>query len=328
MTKIYLIRHAEAEGNVYRRIHGQYDSRVTPNGLRQIEALKERFASLAVDACYASDLNRTCVTARAVYRPKGLTLRTDPRLRELNLGRWEDLPFGWLERFETERMWQFNHDQANWVVEDGETYAQCTARAFAALREIGEENVGKTAAVFTHGCLLRSVQSALTGAVPYCDNTAVSLLTYENGAFSIDYLNDSSHLNDEISTFARQKWWRETGDRKDFNMWFEADGDTGRAMLHDEQVGLVRLSGERCEKGALRIAELCLDAAYQGRRLGEQLLGYAISAARQMACDRLVADVPEENERALRFFVSQGFVRNGSENGCACFTLDISVPQR
>ena len=42
MTKIYLIRHAEAEGNIYRRMHGQYDSRITPNGMRQIAALEKR----------------------------------------------------------------------------------------------------------------------------------------------------------------------------------------------------------------------------------------------------------------------------------------------
>ena len=39
MTTIYLIRHAEAEGNLYRRLHGQYDSMVTPNGHKQIDAL-------------------------------------------------------------------------------------------------------------------------------------------------------------------------------------------------------------------------------------------------------------------------------------------------
>ena len=32
MTTIYLIRHAEAEGNIYRRIHGQYEGRITPRG--------------------------------------------------------------------------------------------------------------------------------------------------------------------------------------------------------------------------------------------------------------------------------------------------------
>ena len=43
MTKLYLIRHAEAEGNVFRRMHGQYNSSITPNGMRQIEALQKRF---------------------------------------------------------------------------------------------------------------------------------------------------------------------------------------------------------------------------------------------------------------------------------------------
>ena len=34
MTTIYLIRHAEAEGNLYRRIHGWYDALITENGFR------------------------------------------------------------------------------------------------------------------------------------------------------------------------------------------------------------------------------------------------------------------------------------------------------
>lgn len=32
MTKIYLVRHAQAEGNLYRRAHGMYDSCVTRRG--------------------------------------------------------------------------------------------------------------------------------------------------------------------------------------------------------------------------------------------------------------------------------------------------------
>lgn len=227
MTRIYLVRHAEAEGNAYRRIHGQYDSRITPNGLRQVDALRTRFQGIPIDACYASDLNRTCVTARAVYLPKGLELRRDRRFREVNLGRWEDIPFGWLERFEPERMMQFNKEPQLWSVKDSETFPEYTQRFLTALREAAEENDGKTIAVFTHGCVLRGVQYLLGGNEwpPYCDNTAVSLLGYENGAFRIEYLNDSSHLSDEISTFARQKWWRTGGDRRDFNMWFETEGE-------------------------------------------------------------------------------------------------------
>ena len=63
MTTIYLVRHGEAEGNAFRRIHGQYDSMLTPTGFRQVEALARRFREIPVDACFASDLTRTSLTA-------------------------------------------------------------------------------------------------------------------------------------------------------------------------------------------------------------------------------------------------------------------------
>lgn len=330
MTKIYLVRHAEAEGNVYRRIHGQYDSRITPNGLRQVEALRARFHGIPIDACYTSDLNRTCVTARSVYLPKGLELRRDRRFREVDLGRWEDIPFGWLERFEPERMTQFNKEPQLWSVKDSETFPEYTQRFLTALREAAEENDGKTIAVFTHGCVLRGVQYLLGGNEwpPYCDNTAVSLLSYENGAFRIEYLNDSSHLSDEISTFARQKWWRTGGDRRDFNMWFEMEGETSYAVLRDRRVGHIRVSGRDCEKGELHIEDFFLEESHRGRALGAQLLGQAVSLARKMDCGTLAAAVPDEMRRALHFFERQGFLLQSETDGAAVLKMDISVPQK
>ena len=71
MTTIYLIRHAEAEGNLYRIAQGQANSSITDRGERQIQALARRFADIPIDAVYASDLYRTCATASAIYKPKG-----------------------------------------------------------------------------------------------------------------------------------------------------------------------------------------------------------------------------------------------------------------
>ena len=50
MTTIYLVRHAEAEGNVYRRCHGQYNALLTGKAYRQIEALARRFDDVKIDA--------------------------------------------------------------------------------------------------------------------------------------------------------------------------------------------------------------------------------------------------------------------------------------
>lgn len=122
MTTLYLIRHAEAEGNLYRRIHGQFDTNVTPNGRRQIAALARRFAAVPVDAVYASDLTRTQTTAQAIAAPQGLPLRLEPGFREINLGVWEDRAFGWLYAFETAQIQCFNQDPRHWQVEGSETF--------------------------------------------------------------------------------------------------------------------------------------------------------------------------------------------------------------
>ena len=39
MTRIYLVRHAQSEGNFYRRAHGMYNSMLTPQGRIQLEVL-------------------------------------------------------------------------------------------------------------------------------------------------------------------------------------------------------------------------------------------------------------------------------------------------
>ena len=94
MTNIYVIRHAEAEGNLYRIAQGQYNSIITERGHRQIAVLARRFEDIHVDAVYASDLYRTCATASAIYQPKGLPLRRRRDLREICVGAWEQKTWG------------------------------------------------------------------------------------------------------------------------------------------------------------------------------------------------------------------------------------------
>ena len=67
MTRLYLIRHAEAEGNLYRVAHGHCNGLITNyRGYQQIDALRERFRKVDIDAVYSSDLYRTQITARAM----------------------------------------------------------------------------------------------------------------------------------------------------------------------------------------------------------------------------------------------------------------------
>ena len=229
MTTIYLIRHAEAEGNLYRRVHGWYDSLITDNGYRQIAALAGRFAGVHIDAVYSSDLFRTVTTAGAIYRTHGLELHTRPDLREIGVGVWEDTPWGELARRDGTRLWQFNHASPDFLVEGGETFAQVQERMLAAVRDMARAHPGQTVAAFSHGTAIRCLQAAVRGLGPgemdglgHSDNTGVTCLEVgEDGSCRLVFENDSAHLPEEISTLARQRWWKsKESSLADANLWF------------------------------------------------------------------------------------------------------------
>lgn len=206
MTTIYLIRHAQAEGNLYRRCQGQYDSLVTPNGYRQIDALERRFRDSHFDAVYSSDLFRTMTTAGAIYRPRGLSLRTDPRLREIGTGCWEDHPWGDLLHRDARSLLSFWRCDPAWQVPGSETFPALQSRVCGAVERIASAHPGQTVAVVAHGTAIRSALAHWLclppdriSHVPHGDNTCVARLEYQNGKMTVCYYNDASHLPPELA---------------------------------------------------------------------------------------------------------------------------------
>ena len=216
MTNIYLVRHAEAEGNIYRRAQGWYDSKISPKGEKQIDALAERFRDIHIDAVYSSDLYRTRRTAGAILKYHDLPLQTDRRLREWQLGVWEDVPFGTLDDLYPEQMYNFNNDPAAWKVERGEPFSELQRRLRAAVNEIAARHEGQTVVCVSHGMALRALLSDVMSVpskeicrVPHGDNTSVSLLEAEGNEMRVVFFNDVSHLTGPLSTLARQSWWQD-----------------------------------------------------------------------------------------------------------------------
>ena len=259
-----------------------------------------------------------------------MSLLPEKRFRETGVGRWEDTPFGYLERFEKADMDRFNGDEMNWHVDGSETWEQYTSRFLDGLNEIAARNSGKTIAIFSHACVLRGVQKRLleTDDLPFCENTAVSRLCWQDGDVRFDFLNDASHLTSEISTARRQARLKQGAtDRADFSLWFarsEAPRETYEAKHRDKTVGQLVL-GESCEKGVGVIAELVLDSAYRGRRFGQQLLGQAVCTVRARGARRLAAIVPEQNAGAIHFFQENGFVPQENQPEGLRLEKDIEV---
>ena len=218
MTRVYLIRHAEAEGNIYRRAQGWYDGAVSAKGARQIAALAERFKDVPVDALYSSDLARTVATAGAITKYHDIPIQTEPRLREINLGDWEDQPFGDLKHRDPEMLSYFNDDPERWRVRGAESFPALTKRIRGVVTELAAKHDGQTIVCVSHGMAIRSLTADILGIasrdiplVPHGDNTAVTALEAEGDTLRLLYASDTKHLPAELSTFARQSWWKQPG---------------------------------------------------------------------------------------------------------------------
>jgi probable phosphoglycerate mutase len=318
-------------------MHGQYNSLLTVRGARQIADLRARFEREHIDRVYSSDHFRARKTSEAISVPRGLTTVTTPALREMNLGVWEDVTFGDTEYKTPEKIIQFNRDP--WVldVENAEDYPAVQARITRAVSDLAAECDGGVIALFSHGVAIRALMCELYGVttpagllrVPHCDNTAVSYLSYENGELTAGDYGDSSHLQAENSTLARQKWWRENS-AKDSNLRFLPTGAHNRlsydALLTETRIGALSLdTDEYADSGVGFIERLELCDEYRGRGMGVQLLGQAISVYRAMGRRVLRTRVEDNEPKAAEFFTYYGFHVADSGGAYKIFEKDIAV---
>ena len=349
MTEIYLIRHTQAEGNLYRVMQGHWDGGVTALGLRQIDLLAERFKNIHIDALYSSDLYRARMTATAISRWHDLPIQTEPLLREINVGPWETRFFADVTYEQPEKMQGFIADQEHWQLDGAETYSQVRDRAYPALVRIAAENDGKTVAVVSHGVTIRCLLSRVTGYslddtehIPLCANTAVNKLRYENGRFTVEYINDYSHL----ACLGISPWGKTPELRAEpldpdkdaeyytacyADAWKAAHGslahfspepylrcarehcrETPNAVMKlyykDEPAGLVDLDTARgAHAGYGWISFLYLKPEYRGRGCGVQLIGRAIFLYDRLGRHSLRLHVAEDNKTAVDFYQKNGF---------------------
>ena len=342
MTRLYLIRHAEAEGNLYRVAQGQHDSNLTDRGWRQVEALRRRFEGVHIDAVYASDLYRTRATATAVSRPRGLPLRLREDLREICVGDWEQRTWGDIARRTPEAMADFGSRMDRWSIPGAERPAQVLSRVRAALEDIARQEPDRTVAVFSHGYAIRLVLASLqgislrdTGAKsPTGDNTAVSLLEWDGDGLRVVWQNDASHLEgpeylagegehaERSYALEPGLWFRPlTGEEAAARLsdaWAQAGGGDGappaasltlEGLRGEEPAGLLHMSPETG-----RISLVYVRPACRRRGFGVQLIGQAVLRTRDRGGEALsVLLGPESPARA--FFLDCGFRPEGGGEG-------------
>ena len=154
MTRLWMVRHGETDWNLEGRFQGQADPALNTNGLTQARELAGVLGDAGIQAIYSSDLTRALETARPLAESLGLPIRTDRRLREINLGEWQGLLLTDIQMRHAELFRSHMADPLSVASPGGETALQVEQRAKHALDEILQMHPDETVAIVAHGFVI------------------------------------------------------------------------------------------------------------------------------------------------------------------------------
>lgn len=202
-TRLVLVRHAVTEQT------GPMLSGRTPGidlsdaGREQAEAVAQRLAALPVAVVFASPIERTMQTARAIAARHGLDVSMLPGLIEADYGEWTGGMLAELAKTDLWKVVQRTPSRARFP--GGETLAGMQARIVAALDDLVAEHRGELIVVVSHADPIKAAIAHYTGL--HLDlfqrivvsPASVTVLELSDHAVAMVKLNDTGSL-DELAS--------------------------------------------------------------------------------------------------------------------------------
>jgi len=163
VTRFGLIRHAETVWNRERRVQGQLDSPLTPEGEQQASRWGRTLQSFSWDRILASDTGRAQATAAVINAHLNLPIESDPRLRELDWGCWSARTIAQIRAEDREAV--AAQEAAGWEFRPpgGESRRQQLERSRQALIDAAGRRPGDCILVVTHEGVIKSLAHHLCG---------------------------------------------------------------------------------------------------------------------------------------------------------------------
>lgn len=155
--QITWIRHGQTSENVKGSYYGQSDPALTPVGVRQIQSLKTQV--IAQPIIYASPTKRALETAEILFGEQAVTI--DARLLERNMGKWEGLSFGEIEKDYPEACQAWEADWIHFVMPEGESAQGQFERVGDFVEHLAKQS--QDAVVIAHAGTIRMAMAYMLG---------------------------------------------------------------------------------------------------------------------------------------------------------------------
>lgn len=231
---IYLARHGKTMLNTVDRSQGWIDAPLTPAGVEVAEQLGKGLSDVTFDKVVTSDSGRAIETAELVLKNNGQEkmmkeMTKDKRLREYNFGTYEGLMNEEMltavakeqgKTYEEYNEWMKEvgfykgiiefadvlseldkknvEEGANWPAEDSKTIVTRLKAGLDDIVKDAEKEGANNVLVVSHGMSIITLLGELDANADLPDgglkNASVSKVTYKDGKYTIDSVNDLSYV--------------------------------------------------------------------------------------------------------------------------------------
>ena len=205
ITKLYLVRHGQSDGNAEGRFGGHGPTPLSELGLKQAEATAKLLKKEGVNAIYSSDLHRALQTAEPLSQLTGIPVIATSAFRERNVGVLEGLTFDESKQTFPKDYYALVNRNVHHVITEGESYRHLLRRSTTQLWEILRDHMGGRIAIFSHTGAICFMTLHLMGAIrrdtkqtPWIVTSNCGINRFEIRGRSnvrILALNDTRHLS-------------------------------------------------------------------------------------------------------------------------------------
>jgi broad specificity phosphatase PhoE len=160
-TQFLLVRHARTIWNDEQRYAGHQDVPLAPEADSQIRTLTRKLVHERIDAIYSSPLSRCLLTVAPIAEIMDLPIHLDVRLRERDLGSWENQAAADLAQQHPGFVFPDSAYTDQFVIPGAEPLESVKERMEAVLSDIGSHWSGSTVLIATHAGTIWAAENRL-----------------------------------------------------------------------------------------------------------------------------------------------------------------------
>ncbi|QQS42731.1 MAG: histidine phosphatase family protein [Acidobacteriota bacterium] len=165
VTRLYLIRHGQSDGNAEGRFGGHSPTPLSDLGRKQAELTARALHQENIDHIYSSDLLRAVQTAEPLSELLGVEINKTSAFRERNVGVLEGLTFEESKQKYPKDYYALINRNINHVITGGESYRHLLRRGTQAMSEILRTHRGQKIAIFSHTGAICYLTLHMIGAI-------------------------------------------------------------------------------------------------------------------------------------------------------------------